>query len=152
MGPGWCLRHSRLCEPCPGGIRPQKPVDSEPPLVGRSSLEGKGNNELVLLRAESGGGQRYVIWEALRSPVSAWERKWLQRWQGCKALECAGRVLSRRLCDRVPTYFFHPMPPCSLPPALWPTMAMLHLASGPLHMQISALRFEIFKYAENYRT
>ena len=152
MGPGWSLRQSRLCEPCPWGIRPQKPVDSEPPLAGRGSLEGKGNNELVLLRADSGWGQRYVIGEADSGALSVLgngtvfntgrdARIWNVR---------EGRCL-RRLCDRDPTYFFHPVPPCSLLPALWPTMAMLHLASGPLHMHMSALRFENFKYAENYR-
>ena len=78
-------------------------------------LEGKGNNELVLLRAESGRGQRYVIWEADSGALSV---------LGNATVFNTGRdarIWNARggRCDQVPAHFFHPVPPSSLPPALW---------------------------------
>lgn len=37
--------------------------------------------------------------------------------------------------DQVPTYFSHPVPSCPLLLAFQLVLAMLHPASGPLHMQ-----------------
>lgn len=63
-------------------------------------------------------------------------------WAGSLWNVWAGRCLLW-LLGGVPTYFSHPVPPGPLLPTLQPTLAMLHPASGPLHMQNPGLRLKV---------
>lgn len=72
-------------------------------------------------------------------------RDWLLGWQHGSLWNVWEGCCLLWLYDQIPTYFSHPVPSCPLLPALQPTLAMLHSALGPLHMQSPFLKILIFQ-------